>query len=446
MGKRVFNEHGQPEYRDYVPGETLPEGWSIEPFFPGYTYENGISKYRGEEIGEGGCVRAVPGMYTNVALLDVASMHPSSIVAENLFGDKYTARFKEIMDARLAVKHKDTAYLKTAMGGMLSGYLDDEEAMKTLSLALKIPINSVYGLTAAKFDNLFRDPRNIDNIVAKRGALFMINLRDEVISRGFTAAHIKTDSIKIPDATDEIIQFVMDYGREFGYTFEHEATYSKMCLVNDAVYIARYADGKYAGEWTATGKQFQVPYVFKTLFTKEPIVFDDLCETASVNTAIYLDMNDGLPNVEKYEKELLARRKLTAMIDKLGPGADPASIAAERARYDKESSPDLQGLSEMELQEIINGGHRYRFIGKVGCFCPVKEGGGILKCMRADARTGVMKYDNVAGSSGFRWLEAEELRRDGDISMIDRTYYNQMVDDAVAAISKYGDFEWFVSD
>lgn len=37
------------------------------------------------------------------------------------------------------------------------------------------------------------------------------------------------------------------------------------------------------GEWTATGTQFQVPYVFKTLFSKEPIEFSDLCETKSVS-------------------------------------------------------------------------------------------------------------------------------------------------------------------
>ena len=61
----------------------------------------------------------------------------------------------------------------------------------------------------------------------------MINLKHEVQERGFTVAHIKTDSIKIPDATPEIIQFVMDYGKRYGYTFEHEATYDRMCLVND---------------------------------------------------------------------------------------------------------------------------------------------------------------------------------------------------------------------
>ena len=53
----------------------------------------------------------------------------------------------------------------------------------------------------------------MNNIIALRGALFMINLKHEVKKRGFVVAHIKTDSIKIPNATPEIIQFVMDYGK-----------------------------------------------------------------------------------------------------------------------------------------------------------------------------------------------------------------------------------------
>ena len=68
------------------------------------------------------------------------------------------------------------------------------------STALKTAINSVYGLTSASFDNPCRDPRNKNNIVALRGALFMKTLQDEVVSKGFKVAHIKTDSIQIPDA------------------------------------------------------------------------------------------------------------------------------------------------------------------------------------------------------------------------------------------------------
>lgn len=382
------------------------------PIFPGYKFESGKSTYRDEVVGEGGCVYAEPGIYGNVALLDVESMHPNSIVAEQLFGVEYTKRFKEILDARIAIKHKDFEKAKKMLGGALAKYLSDEDAASDLAYALKIAINSVYGLTAANFDNPFRDPRNKDNIVAKRGALFMINLKHEVQARGFIVAHIKTDSIKIPDATPEIIQFVMDYGRQYGYNFEHEATYERMCLVNDAVYIAKYKDGKNAGEWTATGTQFQIPYVFKKLFSKEKIIFEDMCETKSVTSALYLDMNEGLPDVSELEKE--------------------------RDRLAKKNPP----MTREGLDADISQGHNYRFIGKVGRFCPIKSGcGGGLLMREKDG-----KYYAAAGSKGYRWLESEiveELSKEEDI---DRSYYDRMVDDAVDTIKKYGDFEWFVSD
>lgn len=398
-----------------------------KPIFPGYKYENGVSTYRGEEVGEGGYVYAEPGIYRNVALLDIASMHPSSIVAENLFGDEYTKRFKEILDARIAIKHKDFETAKKMLGGKLEKYLTDENTAADLAQALKIAINSVYGLTSANFENPFRDNRNKDNIVAKRGALFMINLKHEVQKRGFTVAHIKTDSIKIPNATPEIIRFVTDYGRQYGYNFEHEATYDRICLVNDAVYIAKYKDGKHTGEWTATGTQFQVPYVFKTLFSKEPIEFDDMCETKSVSTALYLDMNEDLPDVSEFEKELTMRQKHSN---------SAGELSGTRAQQ------NFPEYSDLELRDKISKGHNYIFVGKVGRFCPIKKGygGGIL------LREKDGKYYAANGSKGFRWSEAEVIKELGKENDIDRSYYEEMVDKAIATISEYGDFNLFVSD
>lgn len=263
----------------------------LSELFPGYHYEGGTSTYKGEITGEGGYVYAEPGMYTNVAVLDVASMHPTSIDLLNLFGP-YTARFSALKEARIAIKRKDYAAAKRMLDGRLEPYLGADGDAKALADALKIVINIVYGLTSAGFPNAFRDPRNKDNIVAKRGALFMIDLKEAVREQGFNVVHIKTDSVKIPDATPEIIQFVMDFGKKYGYDFEHEVTYEKFCLVNDAVYVAKTGQG----EWTATGAQFQHPFVFKTLFSKEPIEFDDYREIKTVTTALYLDFGDGDPH------------------------------------------------------------------------------------------------------------------------------------------------------
>src|SRR5690606_39686443 len=148
----------------------------LSELFPGYKFELGKSHYRGEITGEGGYVYSEPGMYENVALLDVASMHPTSIEQLDLFGE-YTKNFSDLKAARLAIKHGDYESAKKMLGGKLARHLTDEEQAEALSYALKIVINIVYGLTSAKFDNSFRDPRNIDNIVAKRGALFMVDLK-----------------------------------------------------------------------------------------------------------------------------------------------------------------------------------------------------------------------------------------------------------------------------
>ena len=360
------------------------------PVFPGYKYAFGVSTYRGEEVGEGGYVYSEPGMYWNVALLDIASMHPSSIVAEELFGPEYTPRFQGILNARIDIKHHNWEEARKVLDGQLAPFLEgienkSEEEQKALadnlSGALKIAINSVYGMTAAKFDNPCRDVRNIDNIVAKRGALFMVNLKHQVQSRGFKVAHIKTDSIKIPDATPEIIQFVMDYGKMYGYTFELESVYDRMCLVNKAVYIAYGKSGKHAGEWIATGEQFQHPYVYKTLFTHEKIDFRDMCETKAVSAALYLDMNEGLPE----------------------------------------------------------GQHNYEFVGKVGSFVPVKDGVGGGELVRIkDA-----KVSYATGTKGYRWMESEDFEKCRNLDDVHLGYFARLVDEAKKELSKYGDAESF---
>lgn len=402
--------------------------------FPGYSYELGEDNkyhnmYRGVDLGYGGYVYAEPGMYTgDTALLDVASLHPHSIIALNLFGN-YTQHFTDLVNARVHIKHGEYDAVRHMFGGRLAKYLDDESTASQLAQALKIAINSVYGLTSASFDNPFRDPRNKNNIVALRGALFMKTLQDEVAARGFTVVHIKTDSIKIADATPEIIQFCMDFAKKYKYDFEHEATYDRICLVNDAVYIARYSsnekiNGKHTGQWTATGKQFQIPYVFKSLFSHDKIDFSDKCITYQVKSALYLDMNEGLTVQSEAEKELAWR--------------DKHDTPSEFIGY---KNPAFKEVSDDELRNAIAKGHNYIFIGRVGQFCPIKPGcgGGVL------LREQNGKYHAATGSKGYRWLESEMVQELGKEDDIDLTYFNKMVDEAVHDISQYGDFEAFVA-
>lgn len=356
--------------------------------FPGYTFDFGKSEYWNENPGEGGYVYAEPGIYEDVALLDVASMHPTSLIKMHYFGE-YTGRYEDLLKARIAIKHKKFDAARQMLGGKLRPYLEDEKQAEDLAYALKIVINIVYGMTSAKFDNPFRHVKNKDNIVAKRGALFMINLKHFVQDElGKQVVHIKTDSIKIPGATKEDIAKVTEYGKKYGYDFEHEATYTKFCLVNDAVYIARTdeVNNPNTHMWTAVGAQFQHPYVYKTLFTGEPLTNDDYYEAKSV-------------------------QKGTMCLN-----------------FDAVQNPNSLHQGE-------------KFIGRTGRFVPVKpeSGGGVL----------YRKYDGknfaVAGTKGYFWLEAEMAEQIGKDVQIDMAYFEGLTSKAIKDINKFGNFEEFLN-
>lgn len=423
-----------------------------------------------EIIGEGGRVFARQGIFRHVITYDVASMHPSSIIAENGFG-RHTDGFRQLLEIRIAIKHRDFDTARKMLDGKLAKYLDDPEMADALSQALKIAINSVYGLTAAGFDNKFRDPRNKDNWVAKRGALFIETLREKVIEMGGHVVHIKTDSIKVEEPTQEITDFILAYGKQYGYTFEVEDIYEKMCLVNDAVYIAlrdkedpgwlkecRKAKKK-AEEtgkpyieptrWSATGAQFAHPYVFKTLFSHEDIQFRDLCETKTVTSALYLDMNENLSDVTPYEKDLekLVKRAKTLLKEEGYSGTWEEWPEWRRQNPDAEDQHGGMIYDELDnlvkdqdaLRKMIAEGHNYVFVGKAGSFCPVKAGcgGGIL------VREKDGKFSAATGSKGYRWREGESLVNADRMDMIDMGYFKGLAETAREAIREYGDFDAF---
>jgi energy-coupling factor transporter ATP-binding protein EcfA2 len=374
--KIIFGDDKNPQ-RQFVYTDLSKE-------FPGYVFDSGKSSYRGEDPGEGGYVHSEPGIYEDVAVLDVVSMHPRSIAILNLFG-KYTPKYNELTKARVAIKNQDYDEARKMLDGKLEQFLVGAEEDKVgerhgteLAYALRIALVIVYGLTSAKFDNPFRDIRNKDNIVAKRGALFMIDLKNELVKLGHRVVHIKTDSVKIPNATSQAIVDVKTIGSMYQYDFEHETTYDKLCLVNDAVYIARTGS-----DWTAVGSQFQHPYVFKTLFSGEEITFDDLCEGRSViQGTMYLDKDD-------HEKdEALVYRNM-------------------------------------------------RHLGRTGRFVPVMEGGGTLYRVKDD------KYYAVTGTKGYKWMDAEVAKNIPDLK-IDMSYFDKLKTDAIKQIDQFGSFEEFV--
>ncbi len=430
--KLLVGNNKNPElvYTDLKTGE-MSDGNKLPFCFPDYEFVKGEDNKMhnmmwGTDLGFGGYVYAEPGMYVNVALLDVNNMHGESISTLNKLADN-TQNYRDLRAARIAIKHREYDKLEKMFDGKFMKYVTTDEEADNLQAALKLVLNSTYGIIAATFDNPIRDKRDVNNIVALLGALFMRTLQKEVVDRGFRVIAIRTDSIKIPNATPEIISFVQDFAKKYGYEMEHEATYEKMCLVNDAVYIAKYDDkgvrnkgGKHAGEWTATGAEFQIPYIFKTLFSKEPLTFKDYCETKSVAKGeLYLDMNENLPDVTELEKE---REKL----------------------YKKWLEENTRDATEMlEGYDIaIAEGHNYKFVGRVGEFVPIKPGmGGGLLYRYADG-----KYYAAAGTKGYRWLEAETVKSAQIENRIDKSYFEKAASEAIAHIQEFGDYEWFVSD
>lgn len=384
--KFIFGNDRNPQlvYTDLKTGKRS-DGTQDPIFFPEYDYVDGKNIFRGYDVGRGGYVWAQPGMYEDVTTFDVAGMHPASIIAMNYFG-KYTPRFEEMVHARTHIKHKELDIVRTMLNGQLAEFVPDQSEAKKVSNALKTGNNSCYGLSSASFPNAMRHPDNKNNIVALRGALTIANLRDILVERGVQVIHVKTDSIKVVKPSKEITDYIYDYGKKYGYEFEIEHHFERICLVNDAVYIAKLAtdDPDSPGQWTATGAQFAEPYVFKTLFSHEETNFDDLRQIKSVqsNDGMWLDMNENLPE----------------------------------------------------------GEHNYQFVGRVGAFIPVKNGGGELLVKRDE------KYSAVSGTKGYRWLEAEQVKLLSKESDIDMTYFHTLANTAIETISKFGDFEKFVSD
>lgn len=382
--------------------------------FPGYEYDQFAvekSTYRGMVVGEGGFVYAEPGIYKSVGLLDVESMHPHSIMALNYFGP-YTEKFGRLLEGRMALKHGNRARFEELMPS--AKWPETKEEAKALSDALKLALNSTYGWTAATgWENEFTMDANKDNIVAKRGALFMVDLLFFLQDHDIQVVHIKTDSVKIPNITADIVQMVQEFGRKYGYNFKHEATYNKMCLVNDAVYIASVGWTEEDGDvdyWSATGAQFKHPVVFKALFSGEPIKFDDLAETKKVqgDWAMFLDYDEA--------------------------EATPAT--------------PYKGM---------------HFIGKTGKFLPVYKHAGGAKLVKLKNREG--KPYAVSGTNGHLWLEADLVRElnlnavdrmlfedltqtvadTGSITdVVDMSYYETLAQEAIEAINKFGKFEEFI--
>jgi hypothetical protein len=257
-------------------------------------------------------------------------------------------------------------------GGRLARHLEESDP-EALAYALKIALNIVYGFTSARWENPFNDSRNIDNVVAKRGALFMVDLKNALAKEYIDVIHFKTDSVKIANCKESDIEFVKDFGMRYGYTFEVEGIYDRMVLINDAVLI-----GLMDGKWEAVGARFAQPYVYKSLFSKEPLEFEDYVETRAVKVGkMYIEQDDGQMN----------------------------------------------------------------FVGRIGRFCPMIKGGGMLYRVTEEG-----KKNAVTSTSGYKWQQADIVKTLGLEADIDVSYFEVAAEEALKKIADFGDPTMFIGD
>ena len=243
----------------------------------------------------------------------------------------------------------------------------------------------------------------------------MIDLHEALDDMGAKVVHIKTDSIKVVDPSPEIEQFILNFAHEYGYNFKVEDRFDRFCLINESTYVAMDTEG----EWHTTGTEFLVPYVRKTLFTKEPIDFADICELKSSKTALYLDLNENQGFLAQLAKE--------------------------------------GGYHEVK-EEILKDGsvlyHNYHFIGKTGRFIPVLPGhnGGALVRKDEDldkfaavANTKKKEFEKGLEEPFYRFLEAETIDEKEAFEICDFSYWESKTDEAKKKLEKFGSYDYFVS-
>ena len=134
--------------------------------------------------------------FKNVKLLDVASLYPNIIIKLNALGEA-TGKYAEIVKKRLAVKHTD----------------------KDLSDALKLVINSCYGLMKNEYSLLYNP--NAALSVCVYGQIILYDLCKR-LSSCCRIVNINTDGVAFTTDTDEYKTVWEEWQEEYGFILEQE--------------------------------------------------------------------------------------------------------------------------------------------------------------------------------------------------------------------------------
>lgn len=134
--------------------------------------------------------------FENVKLLDVASLYPNIIMKLNGLGQA-TETYRGIVEKRLSVKHSD----------------------KTLSDALKLVINSCYGLLNNQYSVLF-NPKAAKSVCIY-GQIILYDLCKR-LAPTCKLININTDGVAFTTNSDEYINVWREWENDYGFVLEED--------------------------------------------------------------------------------------------------------------------------------------------------------------------------------------------------------------------------------
>lgn len=172
-------------------------------------------------FGNGGVHGANTGgrSFSNIVDLDVVSMYPSIMLDINALGE-WTSNFEKIVNWRKRVKHTDPALQK----------------------ALKLVINSVYGLLLSQYSPLYNP--NVQKSVVIYGQASLYNLAERLYQAGYTIVQVNTDGVFFTGSGSCDYRTIWkDWERDWKINLEEDC-FASMYQKDVSNYIAAYNEDR----------------------------------------------------------------------------------------------------------------------------------------------------------------------------------------------------------
>lgn len=159
--------------------------------------------------------------FYNVTLLDVASMYPNIILNLGVLGDKPTERYQEIVEKRLIAKKTD----------------------KNTADALKLVINSAYGLMKNEYSLLFNPAGAVSVCICGQIALYDLCMR--LHDAGYVLVNINTDGVAFCGGDDEVYKEIQkEWEQDYNLTLE-ASKFTQWYQKDVNNYVAEFPGGGY---------------------------------------------------------------------------------------------------------------------------------------------------------------------------------------------------------